>query len=115
MPFPQYGQRNSLIRSLPARIAHTTHTPKLPTNHSEEISPEMNADISDSTEAAASRMHRRARLRSRRFMLSASAHFKKSSTTPSIPGFSQVRSKRRILPFRAASRLGMATPVTSWS
>ena len=42
-------------------------------------------------------------------------YFKNSSTTPSMPGFSQVRSNRRALPFRAARRRGMAVPVTSCS
>ena len=42
-------------------------------------------------------------------------YFKNSSTTPSMPGFSQVRSNRRALPFRAARRRGIAVPVTSCS
>ena len=42
-------------------------------------------------------------------------YFKNSSTTPSMPGFSQVRSNRRALPFRAARRRGMAVPVVSCS
>lgn len=42
-------------------------------------------------------------------------YFKNSSTTSSMPGFSQVRSKRRSLPRRAASRRGTGTPVASFS
>ncbi|CAN4008000.1 Thiamine biosynthesis protein ThiF, partial [Dysosmobacter welbionis] len=42
-------------------------------------------------------------------------YFKNSSTTLSIPGFSQVRSNRRALPFRAARRRGIAVPVVSCS